>query len=342
MSEFTPANNGKKKSFWERPEGNAGMVFLGLLGLGAFLVADKVLPFIIRVLQNTIYTVVLLGVLGAILYLVTNERFRRAVSALFQLAMRKLTGFVIEIDPIGILKNHIRNLEVKKETMEEHLGSLKGQITSLSRNISDSVGKATSYMERAESLKKRGGSPMEIELQARNAAREKSSAERLTVHKKKMDIMYTVLCKMRDQANYILENTKHEVMTQEREYKAVREAFGVMRSAKAIINGEISEREMFEETMQYLADDVAMRIGEMDNFMEMSKEVLSGVDADMGAMSDKGLKMLADWESKGSIYLSDDTSKIPSLSDLSGGTMVAKPVEVQVSSGATPGSKFLD
>ena len=49
----------KPKSFWKKPEGKTGMLFMGLLGAGGLYGLYKVLPFLIEIVENTLY----LGVL---------------------------------------------------------------------------------------------------------------------------------------------------------------------------------------------------------------------------------------------------------------------------------------
>jgi hypothetical protein len=170
----------KKKSFWERPEGTTGMAFIAIAVVAFFIGANTILPFIIGVLQNTLYTMFLLGCIGAVGVLVANDRFRTAVTTLFQLAMRKLTGFVVEIDPIGILKNYVSTLMKKLGVMDEHIGELRGQIVGLKRKIEEKIQERNTFLARAEQYQKQGNSPLDVQLNARSAARDDDMIKSLT------------------------------------------------------------------------------------------------------------------------------------------------------------------
>lgn len=301
--------NGKKKGFFERPEGTTGLIFMGLTALALFIAADSILPFILRVLTNTIHAMVLIGIIGAVVVLLMNDRFRTAVSTLFQLAMRKLTGLVVEIDPIGILKNYVTTLMKKLGIMEEHIGALRGQIVGLKRKIDEKVNDKEKELARAEQYRK-NSDVLNMQLHSRNAARDSEMIKNLSVNLQKMEMLHSVLLKMRDKAKFLMEDTKHTVDSKEEEYKVIKSAHSAMGAARAVIMGESSQKDMFDQAMQFVADDVAMRIGEMDNFMEISKEILSGVDADMGILNDKGLAMLDEWEKKDSILLGKEKQAI--------------------------------
>lgn len=128
----------KKKSFWQRPEGTTGMIFMAIGGVALYAALPTLLVFmtgLVALLGKTIAAVALASVLGGIFYLATNKRVRTLVSYMFRSAMRKVTGLFVEIDPIGIMKSYIEDLVKKREQMGEARGQLSGQITLLKKQI---------------------------------------------------------------------------------------------------------------------------------------------------------------------------------------------------------------
>ena len=117
-----------KKSFWGRPEGKTGLFFMlaVLAGLGYVLV--KFLPQIVAFASNLLGLVVTLLVLGAIIYMVLDPKMRTLVSYMYKSAMRKITSIFITIDPIGILKNYVEDLQDNLKKMGEQIGALRGQM----------------------------------------------------------------------------------------------------------------------------------------------------------------------------------------------------------------------
>ena len=49
---------------------------------------------------------------------------------------------------------------------------------------------------------------------------------------------------------------------------------------------------MFDQAMEVIADDVANKVGEMEQFMELSANFMESVDLQNGIFEEEGLKML--------------------------------------------------
>ncbi len=124
-------NLAKPKSFWGRPEGKTGLLFLIAILAGLGFVLVTFLPQILAFTQSLLGLVVTLLALGAIIYMVLDPKMRTLVSYMYKSAMRALTGMFITIDPIGILKNYVEDLEDNLRKMGEQIGILRGQIRKL-------------------------------------------------------------------------------------------------------------------------------------------------------------------------------------------------------------------
>ncbi|MCB0633817.1 MAG: hypothetical protein KDD15_29000, partial [Lewinella sp.] len=101
----------KPKSFWQRPEGVTGMIFMAALLLGGGFLLYTALPTLVLLAQNTLYLALMLGVLGAIVYMVLDPRMRNLVWYMYKSVMRWVTGLFVQIDPIGILKSYVDDLK---------------------------------------------------------------------------------------------------------------------------------------------------------------------------------------------------------------------------------------
>ena len=92
-------DNFKPKSFWKRPEGVTGMLFLaGIVIGGGFLIATF-LPLIISMLGNVIALSAMLFVLAAIIYMALDPKMRNLVGYMYKSIMRWVTGMFVQIDP---------------------------------------------------------------------------------------------------------------------------------------------------------------------------------------------------------------------------------------------------
>ncbi len=297
LDSFMQDPKGAIKSFWDKPEGAAGKVamvgLLVLFGLGIY----KALPYIVLGLQSAL-TATLLGVgLFGILYVILNKQFQTAVWYLFQIAMKKFTGFIIELDPINILKSYLESLKRSLGDMERSISKLNGQIRSLDQIIHKNE------EDRKESLSIAGkaretGKKQALVLNARRAGRLQKSNFTLQVLRDKLSKLLTVLEKMYEVSEFLYQDTADEVKVQSQQYEATKTAWSAFKSALSVIKGDPDKRAMFDQTMEYMADDFAMKIGEIEEFMKMSSGVIEGVDLQNMVYEEDALNELDMWSQK--------------------------------------------
>ena len=144
----------KVKSFFDKPEGNTGLIFLGLGILAFFSLGWYFLPLIVAVLANTLYAVVLGATLFATLSILMNDQFRFLVWSLFKSSMRWITGWFVAIDPIGILKNYLSDMKERIEKFNYNIAQLVGQITKIDQIIHERRQTAEHFMKLASQAKK--------------------------------------------------------------------------------------------------------------------------------------------------------------------------------------------
>ena len=124
------------KSFWKRPEGPFGMVVLAALIVGGGIGLYAILPYLITLLdEHAVYAIGLAVVLIAVLWLVFNPTFRTAVRNLFQNVVRFFASWVVETDPIGILRNNLDDMKKAKYSLDQTLQRFAGSDERLQRSI---------------------------------------------------------------------------------------------------------------------------------------------------------------------------------------------------------------
>jgi len=292
----------KPKSFWSRPEGTTGALFLlGILGgLGYLFVKNA--AWFAGLLSSTVSIVLSLLVLGAVIYMVLDPKMRTLVSYMYKSVMRWITGIFVTIDPIGILKNYIDDLKDNLKKMSQQIGSLKGQM----RRLKDIVGDNNREIEKQMAIARKAkqlGDQKSMMLSSRKAARLKESNGKYSSLHSKMTVLYKVLTKMHSNSQILLEDTVDQVKVKEQERKAIRASHSAMSSAMSIIKGDSDKRAMFDQAMEVIADDVSNKVGEMERFMEMSSDFMNSVDLQNGIFEEQGLKMLEEYEKKSTLLL---------------------------------------
>lgn len=290
----------KPKSFWKRPEGITGLIFLAaLLALAAYLVIT--LPWKV-IFANTLYMAGTLAAIALVVFLVTDKRMRTLLSYAYKSLMRKITGVFVQLDPIGILKSYVESLQKNIISMREQIGKLRGQSRRLQTLISDNAKEIDNQLKIAAAARKQNAEQSFI-LASRKAARLQESNEKYQVLLQKIDVLNRVLNRMHDNAEVLLEDTRDQVSLKEQERKAIRASHSAMKSAMSIISGDPDQRAMFDMAMEQIAEDVANKVGEMERFMELSSNFMNSVDIQNGVFEEKGMQMLEEWEQKSQLLL---------------------------------------
>ncbi|HLF65498.1 MAG TPA: hypothetical protein VI603_17155 [Saprospiraceae bacterium] len=292
----------KPKTFWQRPEGKTGLIFMiGLIVGGGILFAGMV-PALIALVSNTVGLAVLLLVLGAIIYMVLDPKMRNLVWYIYKSIMRWITGIFVQIDPIGILKSYVEELRDNLRKMNRQISMLRGQMHKLQELIINNRKEIQSNLQLASKAKEADKQAMMI-LKSRKAGRLRESNMKYEDLYRKMEVLYRVLTKMYENSQILMEDIKDQVDVKEQERKAIHASHSAMRSAMSVIAGDKDKRAMFDQALEAIADDVSQKVGEMERFMEVSENFMQSVDLQNGIFEEEGLRMLEQWEKEGASLL---------------------------------------
>lgn len=286
--------------FWSRPEGTAGMIVLTALLFGGGVGLYYLLPYAIDLLGMMITAAGLFGVLALLTFLVTDGQMRALVSNGYKLAMRRLTGLMIQIDPIAILKNHIVDMKKKGRTMNEHLAEVRASRESLKRQIGENERETEEYMKLA-SVARKQGNKTQIRVQTSKAQNLRRENERYSRAFLKAEALYRTLSKLHEGVTAVIEMKEFEVESLEREYKTLKSAHSAMKGAQAVLGGDPDELAVFEQAMHYVNEDMAKKQAQIDHFLETSKQVIDGMDLQKSADLESGLAALDAWEEENDI-----------------------------------------
>lgn len=311
MTDFQPI---KTKSFWERPEGVTGGIFMAAIVLGGGYLLYQILPVLIKLAENTLYLAGLLALLGAVVYVVLDPKMRNLVWYMYKSIMRWITGIFVQIDPIGILKSYIDDLRDNLGKMNKQIGNLKGQMYKLNEMIRQNQKNIQNNLGLASKAKETGRDAIMV-LQARKAGRLQESNMKLEDLYKRMEILYRVLSKMYENSEIMLEDLSDQVVVKEQEYKAIRASHSAIRSAMNILAGNSDKKYMYDMALEAMAEDVGQKVGEMERFMDVSRNFMESIDLQNGVFEEEGMAMLEKWEKEGvSFLLGGEKSKLISSS----------------------------
>lgn len=289
------------KSFWQKPEGTTGMLTVAGAAVGLYFAAPVLISFADR-MTNLIGSTMMMTVYGVGLFILLNIVFNTKVQTLvrygFKSAMRWLTKWFVEIDPIGIMKNYIQDLIGKRDVMSESRDKLKGQITVLSKQIDSNTSDYEKSMSMAAIANKQGNAG-QFKVQANNAGRmEKLNKESLVPLLTQLQLHLRAIDKYYEVTGTVIEDLKNEVKAREIERKMILASHSAMKAAKAILSGGTDAKELFDQAMEFVVEDFGMKMGEIDSFIENSKGFVEGLDMQNGVYEAEALKKLQAWEAK--------------------------------------------
>jgi len=304
MSDIIPTDY-KPLSFWERKEGVTGQVVGVALLCGAGALLYRALPYVITLLENTIYAAILGVAAVALAFVVTDRRFWRLGAWAYMSAMRRITQVFVEIDPIGIMKNYIADLKKKLADMNGRISRLSGMIRACKEEIRQNDQAKTGALGLVSEARKKGLT-MVAAAQSRKAGRIAEANLTYQDLLAKMELLHRVLVKYQEVSTFLIEDMTQEVAIKERKRAMAREAYSAMKSAMAILHGDRNARELYDMASEYVAADYAMRIGEIEDFVRMSDTFMQSIDLRNGVYEQQAVEMLADWEQNAdSIVLGD-------------------------------------
>ena len=287
----------KTKSFWSRPEGVTGAVFLAAMILGGGYLAVTSIAELLIFVQSTMGAFISLMVLGTIVFLALDGKSRALVGYMYKSVMRWITGLFVQIDPIGILKSYVDDLKSNLTKMNRQIAQLRGQMHKLQEiilNNKKEIDTNLNMASKAAEVNKQA----QMLLKSRKAGRLQESNMKLEDLYRKMEVLYRVLAKMYENSEILVEDVQDQVMVKEQERKAILASNSAMKSAMSVIKGDPDKKAMFDAALESIADDVSQKVGEMERFMEVSQGFMQSIDLQNGIFEEEGLKMLEKWENE--------------------------------------------
>jgi hypothetical protein len=295
FSQLGGSTDVEKRSFWSRPEGMLGMIVLaGIAGFG-LVYFNRIVEFLIRVTSNVLELSLLLGALGVLIFLFTSRDVRTAVFFLFKSLMRSITGTVIQLNPIAIMKIYIDDLKKKRQQMQGQIDTLAGQLVKLNKKINEnneSIKQKFAEANKANSMSDRPGMREQAQLATIEGAGLQEMNEKLLPLQRNIKTVLAFMEKVNQSADYIIKETEIKVRLKETEYQIVKESSNALKTAVSIFKGDPDKKFYFDQSMEYIQDDMSQKLGEMKRAMDLSMDFINGVDIQNGVLSDKGVALL--------------------------------------------------
>jgi hypothetical protein len=296
------------KSFWKKPEGPFGMVVLAALILGGAFGLYVILPYLITLLQDTIHAAALGAVVIAILWLVFNPTFRTAVSNLFQNIVRFFASWVVETDPIGILRNNLDDMKKAKFNLDQTLQRFAGSDERLQRSIgakSEEINNLGRKATKAQQMAAAAADPMEKERLQLEGQTFLEQAGMLMQGVKQLQALEDQTGKMLKTfqhwsqiADSKIQRTENKVNFLAEQRKMILDAKATLGVGQQLLRGNPEQLKMVDMALDYLEDDTSRTLGEIKEFSRYTDKLLTDDQIESGAAADEAAAKFAEFNQK--------------------------------------------
>lgn len=306
------------KSFWDKKEGITGKLIIAGIIIGAGIGLYVALPAIIVLLQNLIEAMgltIVAGIGAGILFsawmILSNKNFQTAAGYYFQAISKKLTGLIIEMDPIAMLEGYAKDLRKWLTQLSESITKLNGEKQKLKGIISSNEKEKNHSLNIAKLAHQQTDQSAQAAfvLNSRQAGRLDKSNVELGDLLKKMEVMGKVLEKMQTAADFNVQDIENEVVVQKQKRAAILASWKAYSFAKRIL-GRNQQKELFDQSLEYLANDYEMKVGEIEQFMKDSAGFLQTVDLENGVYEEQALSQITAWEKKADALVNSSGQKV--------------------------------
>jgi hypothetical protein len=291
----------KLKSYWNRPGGKFGVLF----GVGLLVcIAYFVIPILTTVVWNSLHFGIALVCLAAFLYCVTNRKLRLSLFYLYEILMKKLVGVVIELDPFIIAEDYINDMEKQREKLYTQSVEVQGQKERIEMKIKEKQDEKNHLFSKAKVAKENNMLP-ELGNATRQIARLDEYIKQLTPISVNLTRIDDYLTKIYKNSAYLIEDARNELNLKKDLYNSVTSGNRALTSALKIFKGDPEKKLLVEQSMEYLKEDIADKLGNMKKAISYSSDFMRSIDLDNATYEQQGLEMLEN-------YVPEDRLKISS------------------------------
>lgn len=280
-----------KKKLWEQPGGKLGLAVLAGLGVGFLIFLYKILPYLIELAENTLYFGILLLIIGLIIFLLFDKKFRQVVSVGYFILMRKITSWFVNIDPIAIIERRLGMMERSIQKMNESMGRLLGQIRKLEGSIDTKKEEMEKLLQRAQVYRAKGNKDAAV-IDERQIARLEKYINKLLGLLKDSKRWYESLDKLSQMAKLTVLDTRNEVNMQKEEYEMAKSQHKLFKSVMSVMEGDPDELALFNEALEAMRTDIEMKLGEMERVISSTGGLIDQFEADNEVASFKGSELI--------------------------------------------------
>ena len=301
----------KIKDLWKQPGGKLAKVGLWVMGGSLLYGVYKILPYLIAFTQNIFTLTLLMMGLGCLLYVAFSPEMRRILKLIYLQICRKLTGLIVEIDPIAILENSIKEMKDKLITVKKRITDIGSTLAGMKRkqeeykkDFQENITKVKVIKEKLTSANLDNKQRMALNGQLTIAQNDitmlndqiKSQEERIKKTEKYVDILE----KLEIAATTKIKVAENTVSHKKDEYEQAKKMRSAVQSLTSIFSSSWLTKSMEEQmALNTVSNTINDSIAEMNRLLDGSNDILVNYDIASMANASKVDEIIANFDNNG-------------------------------------------
>ena len=302
--------DGKITNLWKQPGGTLAKVGLWVMGGSVLWGIYKALPYLIAFTQNVFTLTLLMLGLGCILYVVFSPEMRKILKLLYLQICRKITGLIVEIDPIAILENSINEMKKKLQTVKKRITEIGSTLAGMENKQKEYKKEFEMNVGRVKAIKEKlmkdndEKTRMALNGQLTIAQNDitmldeqiKAQADRITKTKRYLEILE----KLEIAATTKIKVAENTVSHKKDEYEQAKKMKSAVQSLTSIFSSSWLTKSMEEQmALNVVSNTINDSIAEMNRLLDGSNDILINYDISSMANASKVDEIIANYDHNG-------------------------------------------
>lgn len=301
----------KVVDLWKQPGGTLAKVGLWVMGGSLLYGVYKALPYLIAFTQNIFTLTLLMMGLGCLLYIAFSPEMRKILKLMYLQICRKITGLIVEIDPIAILENSISEMKKKLSTVKQRVTDIGSTLAGMKRKQEEYKKEFEENISRVKVIKEK---LMDSDLTSKKRMalngqltianntismldeQIKSQDERIKKTEKYMEILE----KLEIAATTKIKVAENTVSHKKDEYEQAKKMRSAVQSLTSIFSSSWLTKSMEEQmALNTVSNTINDSIAEMNRLLDGSNDILINYDISSMANATKVDEIISKFENNG-------------------------------------------
>lgn len=322
MNEITTTTK-KAVDLWKQPGGTLGKVGLWVIGGSLLYGLYKALPYLITFTQNIFTLTLMMMGLGCVLYIAFSPEMRKILKLMYLQICRKITGLIVEIDPIAILENSIAEMKKKFVTVKQKITDIGSILVGMKAKQEEYKQDFENNIEQVKVIKKKLTDSKtddktrlalngKLTVAQNNVSMLDSQIKAQTERIKKTEKYLDILEKLEIAATAKINVAESTVEHKKDEYEQAKKMRSAVKSITSIFSSTWLTQSMEEQmALNVVSDTINDSIAEMNRLLDGSNDILINYDITSMQNASKVDAIIANFDINGF----ESFNQIPSIVD---------------------------